>query len=475
MNEDNYPLVARNSGSDLRALIEERFAAWLAQLPEAERDAPRDGLKGRWMAGIQAASCAELTSHMRSLGVRALVGSANHLSDWWTMALRLPFEVVETHTYHDHPQFPERPWRLPFAYHQRGAVASFLRVPTNLAPTRRLNRPFLVTEINFGQPNHQRAEYAPAVAAVAGLQGWTGLWRFAFAHDITAVSADAPLESFDLCRDPIALLGERAMALMFRRGDIAPAPWCAALVCDPSLAVRHPFREVAPEVCDLALHARIGHLPAGSPALPGQRCWLEDRERGGAAPAGGLPVFPADEHLPAALAAAGLIPADGLGKRQARSACGQVEIDAAAGWLRVATSRSVAAVLPGAAQAVVGGIGLVNRDGDPATVVVAALDGEPLASSRRLLVLHLTDAQNSGVRFGDSRHAQLLDWGSTPVLVRTGRLGVSLPGPAAIAHALDLRGSRREKVALLPQNGIVHLEAVVDRSWGPCLAWELVR
>ena len=136
------------------------------------------------------------------------------------------------------------------------------------------------------------------------------------------------------------------------------------------------------------------------------------------------------------------------------------------------TPTSVAAVLPAGGAVDLGGLAAANPDTDPATVVVAALDGLPLAASKRLLVLHLTDAQSSGIRFASPRHNLVEAWGGAPILIRAGSIRLDLPGAGRLtAWALDLGGARREEIVL--RNG--HLDATVARAWGPCLAWEVVR
>lgn len=475
VNEDNlHSWIDRNPV--VKKLYEERFAAHLATRPAAEQAAEaRSAVRARWLLALQTAACSAMRAHVRSLGVQAPTTSANMAADWWSLAVRHDFDFVDNHAYHDHPSFPVRQWSLPFGQNQRSAVEDLLRVPSGLAQSRRLDRPFTVTELNYCAPNHRRAEYAAGVAAVAGLQGWDGIWRFAFSHQIAAIENEAAgLSGFDLVRDPIALLGERAMALLYRRGDVTAAPWSAALVYDPAVAGSaigaHPDRIVG----TLALHARVGCLPAAAPtaALSDLRCLLQD-PKGGTAPTGGLPVLIADDTLPGALVTAKLC-AEGdidVAAKRVRSSTGQVLCDAKLGLLTVATKRSIAAVLPAGATATLAGVTITNPDAEPATVVVAALADGDLATSKRLLVLHLTDAQNSGATFASRRHTLLDNWGKSPVLIRGGSITVQLAGSPLKAYALDLRGARREEAAV-PGN---LLSATVARPWGPCLAWELTR
>jgi hypothetical protein len=228
-----------------------------------------------------------------------------------------------------------------------------------------------------------------------------------------------------------------------------------------------------PEVlAALALHTRVGCLSVGSTA-PALRCLIQD-PADAPAPAGAIPAFAGNAALPAALATAGLVPAADFdpAHRIVRSATGQVRCDAKSGILTVATPTSIAAVLPGHGTVELEGVAITNQDADPVTVVVASLDGLPLGRSKRLLALLLTDAQSSGIRFASPRHNLVEAWGGAPVLVRAGQVALTAAALDGMqAWALDLSGIRREQVPCTAGR----LDAAVARSWGPCLAWELVR
>jgi hypothetical protein len=482
VNEDNLGNWVKDD-PEVAALYEQRFAACLAQQPgQAPTGAARAAAWSAWLARLQGEAYATMGAHLRSLGVTGPLTSLNWRQSWWSMAGRQGFDLVDNHSYHDHPRFPRQDWRLPIGLRQDSATASLLRATTEIATTRRFGQPFTVSEIQFCAPNVNRAEYAAAVPAVAGTQDWDGLWRFTLTGPVPGMFAEGPLASFGIAHDPIALLSERAVALLWRRGDIAPAAWSAGLVVDAQQAATSMEAGPVPAVADLALLARIGNLSPAEAVLaqqadPDLRCLLQHRAAG-QAPAGRLPVVSADERLAASLAAAGLLGSDAwdAAKGLLQRGDGAVALDARSGQLRVAGRRGCAVVLPGGSEATVAGVSIINRDNDPATVVVAALDEGDLAQAKRLLVLHLTDAQNSGTRFASVRRTLLESWGRAPVLVRAGACSIRLPGSApARAYALDLGGVRREAVAMPADRDGVTLDAQVARAWGPCLAWEVVR
>lgn len=113
-----------------------------------------------------------------------------------------------------------------------------------------------------------------------------------------------------------------------------------------------------------------------------------------------------------------------------------------------------------------------------ATVWASSVDGAPLATSRRILVTHLTDVQNSGVKFADDSMKVLLDWGRLPHLMRVGRAEVVLkvdPGDFA-AYALEADGTRRAEIPCSCRDG--RLAFVADVARDPANAtylYEVVR
>lgn len=82
----------------------------------------------------------------------------------------------------------------------------------------------------------------------------------------------------------------------------------------------------------------------------------------------------------------------------------------------------------------------------PATVWARSLDGNPIASSRRILVAHITDVQPKGSKYADEDMNILLSWGDhRRMVMRRGMAGISLrvaPGDYVV-HALNADGTRR--------------------------------
>lgn len=93
---------------------------------------------------------------------------------------------------------------------------------------------------------------------------------------------------------------------------------------------------------------------------------------------------------------------------------------------------------------------------DDVTVGIEAVDGRPLAQSRRLLVSHLTDLQNEGAIWLDDSRREYLSWGRPRHFVsnRKDEIVLSLDDPAGYrVWALSCAGARLYEVASTVRDG----------------------
>jgi hypothetical protein len=117
--------------------------------------------------------------------------------------------------------------------------------------------------------------------------------------------------------------------------------------------------------------------------------------------------------------------------------------------MRIAAERTAGGIaLPGTTLDA-GSLTAAVMDGR-AAVWASSLDGKPLAQSTRLLLCHVTDVENTNMRYGAPDRRVLEEWGGLPHLVRRGAATVTLhrkPGERLEAWRLDTAGNR---VAPLP-------------------------
>jgi hypothetical protein len=299
--------------------------------------------------------------------------------------------------------------------------------------------------------------------ALGALQDWGGVWRFAYGHNRDVLFKPGAMNYFDMVTDPMGQAAERASLCLFVRRDLEEkgAPHLVVAYREDQLAAMdRPIPGLAPAWHWAAWVAGVSTLvrkgaPADAPwaaALQGPGSPLPAP----AAAAAFTPVAPQDAYmlknedlmkvLRPALGEKNRTDPD---KHVFQSKGGGVLIDAPKDTLVLDTARTAGGYAP-AGQTIVTthGFEAAVREAD-ATVWASSLDRKPIVESRRILVTHLTDCQNTGIRYAEKARRTLLAWGGLPHLVRAGKAEVRLKlGNAAglKVYALATSGKRLGEV-----------------------------
>lgn len=430
--------------------------------PQKASSAARDWW--RFLAATDQEMTRDLKKFLRDeLKCQALVTNGNAWTNHPTdQATRTLYDYVDDHHYFDHPQFLEKPWRLP-------SRCGHVRVPDALAEhgldacfTRLLDRPFTLSEFNVAAPGRHRHSSGLALYALAARQDWDVLWRFAFSHSDRNLFEDTPaINYFDLVADPVNLAADRAGFFLFQRGDLAPLAATIAIgmtsadLDQPPLAIPR----LPPDWGGAAWLARLGCLvgepqrwqnrPGGWVAPVG---WRTPAAAWGPRQAGFSPYAGGAEAVRQCLARDGRGQDDGATHLDPRQHAMVIDTPCTAG---------------GTASA---GQSLASRDGRwqfevrqaDATAWISSLDGQSLGKSRHLLLTHLTEAQNQGARFAESARSTLLDWGKGPPLARRGQVLVKLrleEAAQATVYALAASGVRLGTIPSRLEQGVLAFEA----------------
>ena len=102
----------------------------------------------------------------------------------------------------------------------------------------------------------------------------------------------------------------------------------------------------------------------------------------------------------------------------------------------------------------------------------------PLASSKRVLVLHLTDVLNSGAVFKSTRRTDMTNWGELPYLAAAGEAKIALrnANKGLKVYALASDGTRLRTVPATYDNGAYSFTAAVAAGEGanaPTMMYEI--
>jgi hypothetical protein len=198
-----------------------------------------------------------------------------------------------------------------------------------------------------------------------------------------------------------------------------------------------------------------------------------------------LPPYAVDDsQLVNALSERGIVtPANAPdpARKYFRSETGEVTIDGPKGELVLDTPRTAGGYAsPGEViETAKGGVRVVV-EGSDATVWVSSLDRNPIRESKRLLVTHLTDLQNTGIKYREEARQTLLAWGSTPHLIRAGKADVSIKLKSPRSYhvwALAPSGKRLAELPVKVQNDQLLFTADVagDSSAGARMLYEVAR
>ena len=425
-------------------------------------------LRGRdlvlFLAQVERDFLVRATAFLREeLGVRALVtnmnGWTNHVT---SQRVRSEMDFVDDHFYVDHPRFLERSWRLPSRCPNTSPVAAGASGGRHLAFTRLLDKPFTVSEYNYSAPGRYRGVGGILTGSLGAIQGWDAIWRFAYSHSRDNLFQPGRLDYFNMATDPLSQAAERASLCLFLRGDMRAAPHSVSIAMTEDDFRRPPAQipSLAPSWHWVAWLTRVGTLVVADPAqslphdlvLPLGWATPPGSFAGANASRAGDPYQIAPEKLAELLRQRGILSASNPtdpGKNVFQCETGEITIDGPHDRLTLDTPRTAGGFAPaGESIRTVHGVQISVQDTD-ATVWVSSLDDRPIRGSRRLLVTHLTDLQNTETRYGERARQTLLDWGKLPHLVRAGKAEVRLQlhDPKAYrVWALSTSGKRLAQV-----------------------------
>jgi hypothetical protein len=376
----------------------------------------------RFLADTDRATARTLARFLREeLGLRSMLADTQ-ASYGGLEGLRRELEVsdfVDMHAYWQHPEFASgwNPLRFSIPNTSQVAAADGGAL-ASLAVYRAGGKPFTVSEYNVPAPNDYAGEALPMYAAIAAVQDWDAIYAYTYLDFSPRWDADHLLGFFDVAGNPAALSFLPVAALTFRTGLVPPAPTTAHLALPLS-------GEGAPLTAEGALARMWGSAGFAPVPLTTRRMEIvaakprrSDGKKGGAT---------GDLDATAAGDTGGAVRWDATGPAPTFA-------------VNVPALRVTAGALAGRALDVgdlhveVGGLPRGN-----ATIAVVALDGAPLATSRRMLLVAAARVENTGMRFRDDRRG-LVSWGRGPALAERVPAAVTLPGPPVHAERLDPAG-----------------------------------
>jgi hypothetical protein len=317
----------------------------------------------------------------RELGVRVpVVGTSAHagaITPYPLLSSTSRLDIIDTHVYWQHPRyFPDpKTGRRSFDIRNTPMVNEPEKsAVVTLHRSAMAGRPFTVSEVNEPYPNEWAAELIPTLAAYGSFLNWDGIFWYTFEHSEAKDWTAKVHGHFDLRQDPVKMTQLASGALLFRRGDAAPAR-------------RTIERSYSKEQVLDSLRLPASAAPYFTAGMPPGLTLVHDARIGGFEKA----VTP---EYPAASA-------------PYRSDTDELQwsLNEGRGKIEITTPR---------ARAVIGFHGTPKIENPFAALVLVSMDGKPLAQSRRLLLTTGARALFHGTVWNE-RRTSLVNWGGPPM------------------------------------------------------------
>ena len=417
------------------------------KLPQGGWGGPQSGVFALFQGWLERRGVRRMAAFLRSLGSRALFTNDNCGPHWTALqAATEDYDYIDDHFYVDHPEFLDKPWQLPSRCGNQNPILTASLPPCAMAFTRLAEKPFTVTEWNFSGPGMYRGVGGIMTGALAAMQDWDGLWRFAYSHGIHNVhDGDWAPGTFDLATDPLSQASDRASICLFLRRDAEPyakTNGVSLLVTPQSVENGAQALRAAPDWTSAVWERRVSNCLSRE-GVTGDKVIARERD--------------IDVKAYATFA----------------NPAAQVSFDRVRGSMTIDTPRTCGGFAP-SGRLVAGPID-ITVSGAPATVWASSLDGQPVATSKRILLSHLTDVQGGGTRYADETRQILLRHGKG-ALVEVGAAAIVLklaePGRYKV-YELATDGARRGTLATAVKDGALAFEVSTKGPNGARLLYEI--
>lgn len=409
INEGTLTRTLQGMTPRCRAIVEKAYDQYLADRKIENTPANRKAHYEPFLEYTGVDFFRRMKREMQAVGVRIPFCDQNFEPTYGMT--RHHYDYVDYHFYWQHPTYLKRGDELPASIGSNSALAGLGTPYQWVFHNAVAGKPMVLSEWNFCYPNPYLFEGGILTGAYAALQNYDGLMHFYFAAGRREAETPRFNDSFLIAHNPLMKFMARTGAILFLRGDVKPAPLGvlvtekAAPLVGGRLGITTGFRRISADA------------PAGLPliAAPGEKELPPDRK---------IIFRKAEDEFIGELQENKVIPA--CNGRDFASVTGELEWTPLKQNLKVMTPRTEALILrPG--QTLQGRFMQVHSEKAPAALFLSSLDEKPLAETRRMVLMHLTDVKCDGITFGDKEMSLWEKYGDpNRLLLRRNRAAVTL-------------------------------------------------
>jgi hypothetical protein len=385
--------------------------------------------EGRFYYELESRYNREMVRFLRDeLKVRALIEGTNHNYGLPCLRAESLLDLMDCHAYWQHPRFPRQPWsRTDWDIGNTAMLdAPAANCISQLSRSSVAGKPFTVSEYNHPFPNEYGCEMPLLLAAYASLQDWDAVYGYTFNHrwDDALLGGDQVTGYFDIANEVSKMAQMPTASLMFQKGFVRPAKKLVTVSYDE----HRTYDSLKEGRWDRTRFHLDGEL---SPLLP-----LVHRFR----------VGRFDAPQTTRVADLGFTPPEG----RIASDTGELLWDVTekrTGRLTINTPRAQAAV------GWIGGQTLKTADAEFRVTTpfcaasLAALDGQPLAKSKKILLVAAARCANTGMKWNAERTSINNNWGGPPLLIESveGEISLRRAANAVALQVTPLDGCGRQQ------------------------------
>ncbi|GAK69867.1 glycoside hydrolase [Agrobacterium rubi] len=372
---------------------------------------------------VEQGATRKMTGALRGFGFQGIILPYNNWPTIQTGITRSIQDAVAMNTYQD--------WVDSYApgtsIQGKSSLEDGLLYLRTIGLARWFGHPFFVTEYDHLFWSPYRYEAGLAAPSFAAMQGWDVLCRHAHGPIILAYGEDFPHKKqmlpYAIALDPAARAGETLAALVFRRGDVKASLLRIPFLVDGQTGLPDGINDMEPEEL-----TRLGLIGAvGLQSLAGKE-------------SGDVAVAPSRDGQTAMGIVAKLkeqgklsaIHAADLDQGRVVSSTGELQLNAPEKSLAVRSPLTEALAFDVINTPINLGFVTVQSTYGKGLFSLSSLDGLPLETSRKQLLIMASDARNSNMTFRDADERIIENFGQLPVMIRRMQIGLQFGSNSAV-------------------------------------------
>ena len=429
---------------------------------------------------------------VRSTGYNGLLGNFNVSKKIGDAATRwTTCQYICQNTYFQHPIGG---WGAPgCTVGQDSSLADAANYWRSANNSRMAGRPFTITEYNHCFWNPYQYENGAVMGAYSALQGFNALQIHENPILMNSSTMPQAIGSFSCGNNPIVRANEFITTHLFQRGDVRPSPHRIELAI-PDTALNNNNLAMNGIASQQSLLALVTGFTVAFPDKMTARGTVAARKADcQILPEGTSTVQSADwfvnlidnpdgsfslDNLLQKLKVQGILPPGNLTDAENfvfQSDTEEITLWAKRHLLKVVTPKSEVVCMDANKEEKLARM-TVNSSSVPACIAAIAVDNQPLATSRRIVVVYSTMVANSNLTLSPNRRVNIQS-GHAPTLLRCGKLQLQIDRPVKgfKLYALGFDGARRQELPLAKRDIVTDI--TIDTAAlqdGPTVFFELV-